>query len=54
MSFWENYGEHFIRAGVAILVVVAAWLTYWFVQGDQAILRTAPPGRAIRCRDPLA
>jgi small conductance mechanosensitive channel len=56
MSFWENYGEHFIRAGVAILVVVAAWLTYWLLCrairrfSERRHLAEADPGAETRLR----
>jgi small conductance mechanosensitive channel len=32
MSFWETNKEHFINAGVSVLVLVAAWLLYWLLR----------------------
>jgi len=32
MSFWEANREHFINAGVSILVLVAAWLVHWLLR----------------------
>jgi small-conductance mechanosensitive channel len=29
MSFWDTNQDHFINAGIAVLVLVAAWFVYW-------------------------
>ncbi len=32
MSFWEANEQHFVNAGVSILVLAAAWLIYWLLR----------------------
>jgi small-conductance mechanosensitive channel len=32
MGFWETNRDHFINAGVSVLVLVAAWLAYWLLR----------------------
>jgi small-conductance mechanosensitive channel len=32
MGFWETNEQHFINAGVSVLVLVAAWLIYWLLR----------------------
>ncbi|MBN1631785.1 MAG: mechanosensitive ion channel [Thermoleophilia bacterium] len=32
MSFWEANRDHFVNAGVSVLVLMAAWATYWLLR----------------------
>ncbi|OFW58890.1 MAG: hypothetical protein A2133_02380 [Actinobacteria bacterium RBG_16_64_13] len=32
MSFWEANQKHFIDAGVSVLVLLVAWLSYWLLR----------------------
>jgi small-conductance mechanosensitive channel len=37
MSFWKTNQDHFINAGISLLVLASAWLVYWLLH--QAIKR---------------
>jgi small conductance mechanosensitive channel len=56
MSFWEANKEHFINAGVSVLVLVAAWLLYWLLRhainrfSRRRGLAEADPGAETRLR----
>lgn len=32
MGFWEDNQQHFINAGVSVLVLVTAWVVYWLLR----------------------
>lgn len=56
MSFWETNEQHFINAGVSILVLVAAWVIYWLLHkgigrfSERRDLPKVDPGAETRFR----
>ncbi len=56
MAFWETNEQHFINAGVSVLVLVAAWVVYWLLRkgvnrfSERRRLAEVDPGAETRFR----